>query len=129
MWVMDVLFYHFLQLKIYRSLYWSVMFLIIIQLIMLLPLAIILLRVNYGCEGLEKMDSSIKGIIAIFCIAFLGLNFRYYSSSRVRKLRQKFANQSKSLIWIKTVLATLLFLTSIILSDDILGMFMEIPEC
>lgn len=125
----NVLFYRFLQLKIYRSLYWAIMFTSIIQFIILLPTVIILLRVNYGCRIMESSDSTIKITLSIFCVVFLALNFKYYSSSRSRKLREHFSQQSKSKVWLKTILAILGCFSVLFFSDNFWSLFFDIPQC
>jgi threonine/homoserine/homoserine lactone efflux protein len=96
---------------------------------MLLPLAIILLRVNYGCAGIEQTDASIKTILIVFSILFLALNFRYYSSSRTRRLRERFSEKPSIIVWIKTLFAVLLIISFLVFTDDFLRIFMVIPEC
>ena len=129
MWVLDILFYQFLQLKIHRSVYWAIIFMTIVQIVMLLPSAIILFRVNYGCAGIQQTDALIKTALIVFSILFLALNFGYYSLSRIRKLRERFFGRSSSMVWIKTLLAVLLFVSFLIFSDDFLRIFIGIPEC
>ena len=127
--VLNILFYRFLQLNVYRSLYWAIMFISIIQFALLLPTAIILLRINYGCEIIESADSKIKIALFALCLIFLALNFGYYSSKRTRKLRVNFSKQSKLQVRSKTILAILGCIAVLFFSDDFWGLFFTIPQC
>jgi len=127
--ILNILFYRFLQLNIYRSLYWAIMFISIIQLILLMPTIIILLRINYGCEIIESADLTIKIVLFAFCLVFLALNFGYYSPNRTRKLREKFSKQSSMNNKLKTMLAILGCFIVLIFSDDFWKLFFTIPQC
>lgn len=127
--ILNILFYRFLQLNVYRSLYWAIMYISIVQLILLLPTAIILLRINYGCEIMESTDSTIKVVLFVLCLIFLALNFGYYSSRRTRKLRENFSKQSKKQLWIKTILTILGCFAVLFFSDDFWSLFFPIPQC
>ncbi len=129
MWILNILFYKVMKFKIYRSIYWAIMLISIIQLIIFLPSIIILLRFFFGCEGIELKDLSIKIGLTIFCFLLLGLNFLYYSPSRIRNLQHRYSNLSKWQVLQKTCVSILICLAILVFSDDILSLFIDIPKC
>ena len=129
--IFNYLFYRFSQWKVHRPTYWARIFVPVIEVTIFLPAIFILIRYHYGCSVYQEVvnGSMLKLVLGIVVILIMIANNLYYSSSRIRKLQEKYLRESKWQANIRLFFICLLLLVIFLFTDDLIKIVIQIPEC
>src|SRR5687767_5767477 len=122
MMLFDYLFIKLLTIKIYERVYWAKIFITCIEIIALEPTINAISKFYFGCKSPE---------ISFYVLALLLLFFNsiYYSPDRIKKLKERYREESFSKRNIKFLLIAASLTMIFVFLDELVKLFIEIPNC
>jgi hypothetical protein len=125
--IFNYIFYRFLQTNIHKPIYWAKIFVPVIEILIFLPASLTLVKYSYGCSVISEKAIGMIGIL-LWLLVWL-VNSYYYSPSRIRKIIKKYSEDSRLMGNIKLLIICLLLISVFMLADDLIKLFIEMPDC
>jgi len=94
-----------------------------------MPAALTLSKYFFGCYDSKANDGSIKIILSAVVLLVWMANSFYYSPQRIKKINDRYSNESK--LWgnLKLTFICLLLLAIFWYGSTVIRMLIDIPEC
>lgn len=127
--VINYLFYRFSQIKIHKPTYWAKIFVPVVVVGVFMPVTLTLSKYFFGCYDSKGNDGAIKIVLSAVVLLVWVINSFYYSPQRIKKINDKYSNESK--LWgnLKLALVCLILLGIFMFGSTAVRFFVQIPNC
>jgi hypothetical protein len=119
---LDYLFFRLLAIGVYEKSYWAKIFITCIEAIALDPIVRTLINFYVGCNGSQNAFYFSALLLLIF-------NSIYYSPSTIRRLREKYQNETLIVKITKLLFIVVVLVATFMYADDLVLRFIEAPPC
>ena len=114
-------------MNIHRPTYWAKIFVPVIEILIFLPTILTFIKYYHGCSIIS--EKSLGAVfIAIWLLVWLA-NFFYYSASKIRKISTKYSKTPRLKGNIKLFSIVVFLLCIFFFLDDLLKLYIDIPQC
>lgn len=94
-----------------------------------MPIVLTLCKYFFGCYDSKANDGTIKIILSAVVLLVWMVNSFYYSPNRIKKINDKYSNDSKRWGNLKLIFACLILLGIFMFGSTVVRYFINIPEC